>query len=259
MAVAVERRGRAAWLLLDEPERRNALSAAMLDELAGALGEAEADDAVRAIVLTGRGASFCAGADLRNPASPLQLAAVMQAMERCRKPVLAAVNGHAFGGGIGLVAAADIAIASAAAVLSFSEVRLGVIPAIIAVACVPKLGEHHARRLFLTGVRLSAEEARAVGLLHRVVPAGGLEAAVEAELAELALGAPGRRPRRRRSSRGSPRPAGPTPTPGPPGRARSSSPRRRRRRAAPRFSRSGSRAGPTRDGERAACPPGDRS
>lgn len=191
MAVAVERRGRAAWLLLDEPERRNALSAAMLDELASALGQAEADDAVRAIVLTGRGASFCAGADLRSPASPLQLAEVMQAMERCRKPVLAAVNGHAFGGGIGLVAAADIAIASEAAVLSFSEVRLGVIPAIIAVACVPKLGEHHARRLFLTGVRLSAEEARAAGLLHRVVPADGLEAAVEAELAELAFGAPG--------------------------------------------------------------------
>lgn len=191
MAVTVEPRGRASWLYLDEPERRNALSAEMLDELAAAIARAEADDAVRAIVLTGRGASFCAGADLRTPASPLQLADVMQAIERCRKPVVAAVNGHAFGGGIGLVAAADIAIASEAAVLSFSEVRLGVIPAIIGVACVPKLGEHHARRLFLTGARLSAEQARAVGLLHRVVPADGLGVAVEAELAELSLGAPG--------------------------------------------------------------------
>lgn len=191
MAVTVERRGRAAWLVLDEPERRNPLSIEMLGELAAALARAGADDAVRAIVLTGRGTSFCAGADLRRPASPLQLAELMQAIEQCPKPVLAAVNGHAFGGGIGLVAAADVAIASEAAVLSFSEVRLGVIPAIIAVACVPKLGEHHARRLFLTGSRLSAEEARAVGLVHRVVPADELDAAVEAELAELALGAPG--------------------------------------------------------------------
>jgi enoyl-CoA hydratase/carnithine racemase len=190
-AVTVERRGQAAWLVLDEPERRNALSIELLDELAAALAAAAADDAVRAIVLTGRGTSFCAGADLRRPASPVQLAELMYAMEQCPKPVLSAVNGHAFGGGIGLIAAADIAIASETALLSFSEVRLGVIPAIIGIACVPKLGEHHARRLFLTGSRLSATEACAVGLLHRVVPAAELEAAVEAELAALALGAPG--------------------------------------------------------------------
>lgn len=191
MAVTVERRGRALWLVLDDPERRNPLSVEMFDELAAGLAQAESDEAVRAVVFTGRGACFCAGADLRRPASPVRLAGLMQAIERCPKPVIAAVNGSAFGGGIGLVAAADIAIAAEDAVLSFSEVRIGVIPAIIGVACVPKLGELHARRLFLTGSRLSAKEARAVGLLHRVVAANELEAAVDHELAELALGAPG--------------------------------------------------------------------
>jgi methylglutaconyl-CoA hydratase len=106
------------------------------------------------------------------------------------KPVIAAVNGHAFGGGIGLVAAADIAIAAEGARFSFSEVRVGVIPAMISVVVLPKLGVHNTMRLFLTGARFSAAEAADYGLLHRVVPPDHLSAAVQEEIDNIALGGP---------------------------------------------------------------------
>jgi methylglutaconyl-CoA hydratase len=106
------------------------------------------------------------------------------------KPVVAAVNGHAFGGGIGLVAAADIAIAVESAAYSFSEVRVGVIPAMISVVVLPKLGVHDTMRLFLTGRRFDAHEALGYGILHRVVAVDGLEAAVQEEVDAIALGGP---------------------------------------------------------------------
>jgi methylglutaconyl-CoA hydratase len=106
------------------------------------------------------------------------------------KPVIVAANGHAFGGGVGLIAAADIAIAVDSATLSFSEVRVGVIPAMISVVVLPKLGVHQAMRLFLTGARFSATEAQGYGLVHRVVPATELAAAVQAEVDAIALGGP---------------------------------------------------------------------
>jgi methylglutaconyl-CoA hydratase len=114
----------------------------------------------------------------------------MRLMRDGPKPVICAVNGHAFGGGIGLVAAADIAIAADSALFSFSEVRLGLIPAMISVVVLPKVGEHDSMRLFLTGERFSATEARDYGLLHRVVPAGELESAVLADAALIARGGP---------------------------------------------------------------------
>ncbi len=194
----VERRGQAAWITLDSPSTRNALSAALVAELTDHLRVAHADDALRAIVLTGAGPAFCAGADLKNrgdmrgagSATGNPFVEVLTLMRDGPKPVICAVNGATFGGGLGLVAAADIAVAVEGAKFSFSEVRLGVIPAMISVVVLPKLGEHLAMRLFLTGERFSAERALEYGLLHRVVPAGELEAAVAQEVEAIAKGGP---------------------------------------------------------------------
>ncbi len=201
--VRYEVRGPAAWIVLDRPEKRNALSPAMIAQLGKALDRAGADGDVRAVVLTGRGPAFCAGADLdaglsrpgqeladaggeaRNPFADL-----LRRLQHSDKPVIAAVNGPAFGGGLGLVAAADVVIASEGAVFSFSEVRLGLIPAMISVVVLPRIGPHHARRLFLTGRRFSAEEAVRYGLAHRAVPPEELEVAVEREVADVAKGGP---------------------------------------------------------------------
>lgn len=193
-----ERRGRAAWITLDRPERRNALSAEVIAELGAHLRAAIADSGVRAIVVTGNGPAFCAGADLgsggggavaaggqRNP-----FVEILELVTEGPKPVIAAVNGHAFGGGLGLVAAADIAVAVEGAKFAFSEVRVGVIPAMISVVVLPKVGMHHTMRLFLTGETFDAERALGYGLLHRVVPAARLTEAVQAEVDAIALGGP---------------------------------------------------------------------
>ncbi|MCC6763220.1 MAG: enoyl-CoA hydratase/isomerase family protein [Deltaproteobacteria bacterium] len=193
-----ELREGAAWIVLDSPENRNALSAPLVAEVGAHLQTAFADPAARAIVLTGTGSAFCAGADLKNRGDAVApgsgatnpFVGILRAMWDGPKPVIVAANGHAFGGGVGLVAAADIAIAVDSATLSFSEVRVGVVPAMISVVVLPKLGVHQAMRLFLTGARFSAAEARDYGLVHRVVPAGGLTAAVQAEVDAIALGGP---------------------------------------------------------------------
>jgi methylglutaconyl-CoA hydratase len=192
-----ERRGRAAWITLAAPETRNALSDALVSELSAHLRDALVDPAVRAIVLTGDGPAFCAGADLKaagggavRGAGANPFVGILRTMWDAPKPVIAAVNGHAFGGGLGLVAAADIAIAAEGAVFSFSEVRIGVIPAMISVVVLPKLGIHQGMRLFLSGARFDAREAVGYGLVHRVVPAAELTAAVEQEVAQIALGGP---------------------------------------------------------------------
>ncbi len=191
-------RGRAAWITLDSPENRNALSATLVSELAVHLKAAIADDAVRAIVLTGNGPAFCAGADLKSGGDVAKTGTggsnpfveILGLMRDGPKPVICAVNGHAFGGGIGLVASADIAIGADTAKLSFSEVRIGVIPAMISVVVLPKVGVHQTMRLFLTGERFMAEDAVGYGLLHKAVPAAELEAAVQAEIDAIALGGP---------------------------------------------------------------------
>jgi len=193
-----EIRGSAAWITLDSPSNRNALSAPLVAELGAHLKTAIADPAVRAIVLTGNGPAFCAGADLKNrgdavaPGSGAKnpFVEILQLMWDGPKPVIVAANGHAFGGGVGLIAAADIAIAVEGATLSFSEVRVGVIPAMISVVVLPKLGVHQAMRLFLTGARFDAAAACDYGLVHRVVPAGELAAAVQEEVDAIALGGP---------------------------------------------------------------------
>jgi len=188
----------AAWITLDSPATRNALSAPLVAELTAHLHAAHAEPRARAIVITGNGPAFCAGADLKNRGDMGEPGArggnpfvdVLRLMRDGPKPVIGAVNGAAFGGGLGLVAACDIAIASESARFSFSEVRLGLIPAMISVVVLPKLGEHQTLRLFLTGERFDARQALGYGLLHRVVPAGELRAAVQQDVDAIALGGP---------------------------------------------------------------------
>jgi methylglutaconyl-CoA hydratase len=192
-----ELREGAAWITLNRPEQRNALSAALVNALYDDLARALADDAARCIVLTGAGVGFCAGADLKSPPGQVvdgrqgvTLADVLTRMQDAPKPVIVAINGAAFAGGLGLVGAADIAITVDDAMMSFSEVRIGVIPAVISVTCLPKLGVHHGMKLFLTGERFTGRQAVSMGLVHRAVPAAGLQAAVQQEIDMLCLAGP---------------------------------------------------------------------
>jgi methylglutaconyl-CoA hydratase len=194
-AVLYETRGPAAWLTLNQPERRNALSDAILAGLSDGLHKALADDAVRAIVLTGAGSAFCAGADLKSGgvktgSGENPFVTVMRTIWESPKPVIGRINGHAFGGGIGLAAACDLTVAADGAAFSFSEVRIGVIPAMISVVVLPKIGIQNAMWLFLTGERFSAARAVELGLIHRCVPASGLDAAVDEVTEMIRLGGP---------------------------------------------------------------------
>ena len=192
-----EVRGVSAWITLNRPETRNALSGTLVREAFEHLGAAGADDRVRCIVLTGVGRAFCSGMDLKSPPGhvapgerPVPFDALLRAIRECAKPVIAAVNGPAFAGGLGLVGASDIVVCAQSARFSFSEVRLGLVPAIISVVCIPKLGAHHAMRLFVTGERFDAEAALRYGLVHRMVPSDELHAAVEEEIDAIARGGP---------------------------------------------------------------------
>ncbi len=188
----------AAWITLNRPENRNALSAVLVTELYDHLQAANADDAVRCIVITGNGPAFCAGADLKSPPGQLSegssravpYADVLTAILESPKPVIAAINGAAFAGGLGLVGASDIVIAREDVQFSFSEVRIGVIPAIISVVCLPKLGTHQGMKLFLTGERFSGTQAVAMGFAHRAVAEDQLRAAVQEEVDMINLGGP---------------------------------------------------------------------
>jgi methylglutaconyl-CoA hydratase len=187
----------AAWIKLNRPEKRNALSAMLITEVYDHLAAANEDDAVRCVVITGNGPGFCSGADLkddrglpqgRDQAVPYP--ELLAAIQDSPKPVIAAINGPAFAGGLGLVGACDISVAVESVQFSFSEVRIGVIPAIIAVVCLPKLGRHHGMKLFLTGERFDGNQAVDMGLVHRAVAEGQLEAAVQEEVDMIRLGGP---------------------------------------------------------------------
>lgn len=190
-------------LTLDRPEAKNALSAALVGEIGGALDGLARDPAVRAIVLTGAGSTFCAGADIgemraagaasaeQNEADARRFATMLQTLERQPQPTVALVNGAAFGGAVGLVAACDIAVAAAGARFSLSEVRLGLVPAMISPYVTRALGPREARRWCLTGEVMDAATARRVGLVHEVAEDAALAGAAEAVLAALVAGAPG--------------------------------------------------------------------
>ena len=188
----------AAWITLNRPENRNALSSVLVTELYDHLMAANADDSVRSIVITGNGPAFCAGADLKSPPGQLSegsdravpYADVLTTIIDSPKPVIAAINGAAFAGGLGLVGASDIVVTREDVQFSFSEVRIGVIPAIISVVCLPKLGTHHGMKLFLTGERFDGHQAVAMGLAHRAVGSDDLHAAVQEEIDMINLGGP---------------------------------------------------------------------
>lgn len=190
-----EVRGPAAWITLNRPDNRNALSNDLVDGLLADLRQGLADDAVRVIVLTGNGPIFCAGADLKSggvsaTAGEPPFVTVMKTIWNSPKPVLARVNGSAFGGGVGLAAVCDLSVAVDSAQFSFSEVRVGVIPAMISVVVLPKLGIQQGMWLFLTGERFAAPRAVELGLIHRAVPAEKLDESVDEIVSMVRLGGP---------------------------------------------------------------------
>ncbi|HEV2539808.1 MAG TPA: enoyl-CoA hydratase-related protein [Frateuria sp.] len=201
-AILVTDRDGVRRIALDRPDVHNAFDDALIAELTAALVDAGQDSAVRALVLTGTGASFSAGADLNwmrgmaaaseqeNREDSLRLAALVRTLQFVPKPTIARVNGAAYGGGVGLVAACDIAIGAEHARFGLTEVKLGLVPAVISPYVVAAIGVRQARRLFLTGETFDAAEAGRIGLLHRVVPAEALDEAVDFTLALLAKAGP---------------------------------------------------------------------
>jgi len=182
-----------ATITLDRVDNRNALSAELVNGLGDALRAATADAAVRVIVLTNHGPAFCAGADLKgtSQAAPrYTLPQLFDLMQLGPKPVVGRIAGHCTGGGVGLAAACDISIAADDVVLGFTEVRIGVAPAMISVVCLPKLRHGDAMELFLSGEKITAGRAADVGLVNRAVARTDLDAAVAELVAKLVRGGP---------------------------------------------------------------------
>jgi methylglutaconyl-CoA hydratase len=200
--IAVETKGSVARVDLNRPKIHNAFNEVMLAELVEAFKEIAGREEIRAVVLTGRGKSFCAGADLRwmgkmvdysfeeNLADSNVLADCMHRLYTLPQPTICRVNGAAIGGGMGLVAACDIVIAADHARFSLSEVKIGLVPACISPFVLKRAGEATCRELFLTGERISAERALAVRLVNQVVPADRLDEAVEARIGQLLSSGP---------------------------------------------------------------------
>jgi methylglutaconyl-CoA hydratase len=181
-------------LTLDSPANRNALSARLLEQLEQALRDATGDPAVRAVVLTGAGPVFCSGADLseRGAAAPNRMPAILTSMVESPVPVIVRVNGHARAGGLGLIAAADMAAAAESSTFAFTEVRVGVAPAMILVPGLRVVDRRFLTRVTLTGERFGASEAAAAGLLSAVTPdEAALDAWVAAQTLGVRRGAPG--------------------------------------------------------------------
>jgi methylglutaconyl-CoA hydratase len=194
--------GVVSTVTLARPDSRNALNVDLIEELTSCFEEISDDDRVRVVVLAGEGRSFCAGADIgymretaafsyeENLEDARRLAMMYWTIDECPKPLVARVQGAAMGGGAGLVAVADVAVADAGARFAFSEVRLGIAPASISHFVVRKVGPSHARSLFVTGERFDAERAREIGLVHDVVSEDELDASVDDKVGELLPGGP---------------------------------------------------------------------
>jgi methylglutaconyl-CoA hydratase len=186
-----------ATITLDSPHNRNALSSALIDELLEAITAAAAHEAVRVIVLSHTGPVFCSGADLKETARAegalpaARLGDVLAAIWECPKPVVARVGGAARAGGVGLVAAADIAVCAMEATFAFTEVRLGVIPAVISATVLRRLAPRAAAELYLTGDTFDGARAAEIGLVTAAVPAADLDTALARYVASLMRGAPG--------------------------------------------------------------------
>jgi methylglutaconyl-CoA hydratase len=200
--ILVERAGRIARVWFDRPEVRNAFNALMIGELRESLRTLAGDDEIRVVVLSGKGPSFCAGADLawmregsrftreENLRETLDLAECLHDLYALPKPTVARVNGPAIGGGTGFLAACDIAVASTEARFGLSEVKIGVVPAAISPYVLRRIGESRARQYFLTGERFDGLRAEAIGLVNAAVPAAELDAKVEAIVSSLLSSGP---------------------------------------------------------------------
>ena len=190
-----------AMVVLHRPDKRNAINSQVILDLTAAF-ETLREHSCRSIILTGEGATFSSGADLdymsemkeasheANMEEAMRLADLLELIYTHPKPVIARVNGAAIGGGIGLIAACDIAVAQHGAFFAFSEVRLGLTPATIGPYVIRKLGESNTRLLMLTGERFTAEQARDYGLVHRVVVKGDFDNTVRGFSTAVALGGP---------------------------------------------------------------------
>ncbi len=189
-----------ATITLNRPEARNMLTSSGMALLAEHLGAAGADDSARVIVLTGSGNTFCSGADLRGASAadsesftgsgPGALVAVLEAIMDNLKPVIARVQGHVAGGGNGLVAAADLSVAVESAKFAFSEVRLGLAPAVISVVCLARMHRADAQELLLTGERVPAARMVEAGMVNRVVTEDALDETVAGWVSALSAGGP---------------------------------------------------------------------
>lgn len=200
--IVAETRDRVRFITLNRPDQHNAFDDAFIGELTAAFEKAGDDRDVRAVVLQSVGRSFSAGGDInwmqrmadydreRNLADARALARLMQAIDICRPPVIAVVQGAAYGGGVGLVACCDLVVATEEAGFCLSEVKIGIVPAVISPYVVRAIGARQARRYFLTAEVIPAATAKTIGLVHDVVPAGALEATREAWLAALKANGP---------------------------------------------------------------------
>lgn len=182
---------------LADVENRNALGAELLEGLRSAIRTANEDASIRAIVITNEGSTFCAGANLKQRSAEKKPARggggfveLLQEIQASPKPIVGRIDGHVVGGGNGLASALDISIAREDVKFGFTEVRLGVVPAIVSVVCLPKMRRGEAMEAFLRGNRFSATRAAELGLINRAVPGDRLDAAVEEVLADLRRGGP---------------------------------------------------------------------
>jgi len=198
----VDVRNNVGLVALNRPELHNAFNEMLIAELTAVLHALDADASVRAVVLTGHGKSFCAGADLNwmkkmagygaaeNLADAQALALMLRTLNGLSKPTVACVRGAAFGGGVGLVACCDIAVAAHDAIFSLSEAKLGLIPATISPYVIEAIGARQARRYFLTAERFTAAEAFRIGLVHDIVPGPELDARINELLGDLLVAGP---------------------------------------------------------------------
>jgi methylglutaconyl-CoA hydratase len=195
-----ERDGAVERLTLNRADVRNAFNDVVIDELTNWALAIAADERVRAVVVSGAGPTFCAGADItwmaktvgyseaENVADATRASRMFAAIDQLTVPVVARVHGAAIGGGAGLVAVCDVVVAEAHATFGFTEVKLGIIPAVISPFVIAKIGRSAARELFLTGRRFTAQHAQEIGLVHTVVPPENLDAAVAGVLREVLAG-----------------------------------------------------------------------
>ncbi len=198
--LSIRREGAVEYVNLNRPDVRNAFNEDVIAELTAWAGQTAADRAVRVVVLGGEGKVFCAGADLtwmskmvdysheENVRDAMTMARMFNALDTLPVPIVGRLHGAALGGGSGLAAICDIAVADEQCLFGFTEVKLGIMPAVISPYALAKIGRSAARELFLTGMRFSAQRAKEIGLVHAVVPAAQLDHAVATYVTEL-LGA----------------------------------------------------------------------